>query len=384
MARIKIFLLIFVLSLLSTMLLWLPFFLRLPEFWGVKLPKAGMATIVANFDGPYYIVAAKSLYDPGYIEENFSFPLHPIYYSAHYPLFPLLIRALSVVFGYPYSMIIVTLITSILAAWFFYLLAYDLGFKKSAPWLTVIFLFLPARWFIVRSIGSPEPLFIFTIIASVYFFRKQKWWLAGIFGALAQATKPPGILLFIAYLASIMVENWPKLAHANFSNWFRQLPWKAYPILLIPITLLSIYAWYGIKYGNFLAYFNSGDNIHLMFPPFLVFNPSQTWVGTFWLEEIIWIYLFGLLGAYYLIRQKRVALGSFVSIFFLSILFVSHRDVARYSLPIVPFLLIAFSKVLIPDYFKWIFAFLLIPIYVFSVAFIANNITPITDWGPLL
>lgn len=344
-----------------------------------------MATVIANFDGPYYIVAAKTLYSPEQITENFSFPLPAIYYSAHYPLFPLLIRAVAALpfIGYPYAMILVTLATSILAIWMFYILLRDLKIKH-AFWLAVIFAVFPARWFIVRSIGSPEPLFLLTIMASVYYFRKEKFWHAGIFGALAQATKPPGILLFLAFIIALVAPHWSKLANTDVGGWLRKLQWKAYPVLLIPLTLLLIWSWYGVRYGNLLAYFNSGDNIHLLFPPFQVFNPGFIWTGTFWLEDIIWIYLFGGLGLLYLIRQRKPVLASFVGIFFLSILFVSHRDIARYALPIVPFLLVAFSKLLVSKEFKWILLLLLIPIYLFSLTFIANNVTPIPDWRPLL
>lgn len=380
----KNFLFLALITLFTTFILWAPFLFRLPSFWGIKLPQEGMATIVANFDGPYYLVAAKSLYDPKFIEQNFSFPLPSIYYSAHYPLFPLLIRTFSFGLGYPYAMIAVTLITSILAVFMFYILLNDLGLKKYSFLLAAIFTILPARWLIVRSVGSPEPLFLFTVMASLYFFRKQKWWLAGVFGALAQATKSPGILLFVSYIITILAQYWPRLAHTDAGRWLKTLPWRAYPIFLIPLTLFAIFVFYAIKYGSFFAYFNSGDNIHLAFPPFQIFAPSQTWVGTFWLEEVIWIYLTGALGVLYLIKQKRVELASFVAVFFLSILFVSHRDIARYSLPIVPFLLIAFHKLLVSKEFRFAIFLLIIPIYLFSIAFISNNVTPIGDWGPFL
>jgi len=369
------------------MLLWSPFFLRLETFWGINLPQDGMATVVANFDGPYYIVAAKTLYDPVKIDQNFPFSLPPIYYSAHYPLFPLLIRAVVIVLpflGYIYSMLFVSVISGILAVLMFYILLNDLGLKKQSFYLATLFTIFPARWFVVRSVGSPEPLFILFIIASIYFFRNKRWWLAAITGALAQLTKSPGILIFVAYVIALIVPYWSSLATTNTSLWFKKLHWRAYPILLIPLALLGIFAFYGAQYGNFLAYFGSGNNIHLTFPPFQAFNPSQAWVGTFWLEEIIWLYLFGVMGFAYLVKQKSPELATFVGVFFLSILFVAHRDIARYALPIVPFVLVAFSNTLSSKEFKFVAALLVIPIFLFSIAFIANNVTPIADWGPLL
>lgn len=346
-----------------------------------------MATVVANYDGPYYIVVAKSFYDPALIENRYPFALEPIYYSAHYPLFPVLIRAVATIIptlGYPYAMMLVTLATSILSVWMFYILLKDLGLAKNALWLSSLFAFFPARWLVVHSIGSPEPLFIFTVLATIYFFRKEKWLYAALAGAAAQATKPPGMLLFIALGIAIILSHWSSIATSRTIEWVRKLPWRAYPLVLMPLTLFGIYTLYGIKYGNFLAYFNSGDNIHLFFPPFQAFNPGQAWVGTFWLEEIVWIYLIIALGLVYLIKQKRVELATFVGVFFIFLLFVAHRDIARYSLPVVPFLFVAFNKFLSSGEFKWILTLLIIPIYLFSIVFIANNVTPIVDWGPLL
>ena len=119
----------------TTVLLWLPFFVRLDSFWGIPLEKAGMATIVANYDGPNYIVAAKTLYNPEEIKTQFDFPLEPIYYSAHYPLFPILIRGLATslpFLGYPYAMIAITLLSSIFATLMFYFLLIQFGLKKQA------------------------------------------------------------------------------------------------------------------------------------------------------------------------------------------------------------------------------------------------------------
>lgn len=374
-------------SVLATVALWLPFFLRLDNVIGIKLPKDGMATIVSNYDGPFYLVVAKTLYNPEAIKNNFPFDLNPIYYSAHYPLYPLLIRGTAEALpflGYPYAMILVTVVTSILAIWAFYLLLIELNFKKRAFWLALIFTIFPGRWLIVRSVGSPEPLFIATLLASLYFFLKEKWWLAALAGSLAQLTKPPGILLFVSYLVALVANNWNKLAHLDSATWLKNFPWRAYPLVAIPLTLFAIYAFYGVTFGNFFAYFNSGDNIHLQFPPFQVFNPGETWVGTFWIEEIIWLYLLGFLGVIYLFRQKLTTLAIFSGIFFLSLLFVSHRDLARYGLPLVPLLIVAYAKVLSSPEFKWVLLLLLIPIYLFALAFITNNMTPIGDWLPLL
>ena len=83
---------VILLSVIPTLLIWSPFFFRLTSFWKIPLPPNGMGTIVANYDGPLYIIVAKTLYNPEAIKAISSFPLTTQYYTAHFPLYPLLIK----------------------------------------------------------------------------------------------------------------------------------------------------------------------------------------------------------------------------------------------------------------------------------------------------
>lgn len=371
----KKLILILLFALAPVFLVWLPFFLRLKSFWTIPLPQDGMATIIANYDGPLYLVVAKTFYNPETIKSNFQFPLPTEYYAAHFPLFPLLIKAFSFLAGYPYSMLLVTLVSGFLALFFFYKFISQYLGQSEALFLTFVFSIFPARWLIVRSVGSAEPLFIATTLASVYFFQNKKYLAAGIFGALAQMVKSPGILLFFAYLISLLLPNLKK---------FKPEPKKVLPIFLIPLALIAVFTIYALRMHNFWAYFTSGDNIHLFFPPFSIFNYSAPWVGTFWLEEIILVYLLELFGLLRLIQKKAGILSWYVGIFFTSTLFIAHRDLIRYSLPLVPFLLAAYAEVLVKKEFKIIVAVLAIPIYLFSLTYISQNVMPISNWTPFL
>ena len=352
------------LSLIPTLLIWLPFLLRLPSFWHIPLPQNGLATIGANYDGPLYIAVAKSLYDPELIKANYQFPLTTQYYTAHFPLFPLLIKLFSFLTNSIYAMLAVTLLSSFLAIYFFYKLTNNL-------FLTAIFSILPARWLIVRSVGSADPLFVAGILASLYFFINKKYWWAGIWGAIAQMTKSPAILLFISYVIFVF---WKDIKNYQ----------KYLPLLLIPVSIFVVFLFYYFQTGDFFTYFRSGDNIHLFFPPFQIFNYSAPWVGTFWLEEIIFVYLIGTIGVVRLFIQKNYEMAVFAGVFMTSLLFVSHRDLVRYALPIVPLLLISFSEVLMKKEFKIALAVIIVPIYLFSLAFISQNVMPISNWGPFL
>jgi Gpi18-like mannosyltransferase len=274
-------------------------------------------------------------------------------------------------------MLLVTLSSSILAIYFFEKLISQYVDNKNAIFLTLLFSIFPARWLIVRSVGSADPLFVATIIASIYFFKNKKYWLSGIWGMVATFTKSPGILLFAGYGIYYLIES---IKNKKFN-----LNLKKYiPLLLIPIALLGVFIFYKITMGDFWAYFHSGDNIHLGFPPFQIFNYSANWVGTFWLEEVIFIYAIGILGIYKLFQKREYELASFAGIFFLMILFVAHRDVLRYFLPAIPFLFVAFSDFLIKKEVKIVLMVIAIPIYLYSLAFISQNVMPIANWSPLL
>lgn len=364
-------------TLIPTFLIWLPFFLRAESFWGIPLPQNGMATIVSNYDGPLYLVVAKTLYNKVLISGNFQFPLPTEYYAAHFPLYPLLIKFVGFLINYPYAMLIVTLASSFLAIFFFEKLISQYVNEKSAIFLTFLFSIFPARWLIVRSVGSADPLFVAGIVASVYYFKNKKFWLAGLWGMVATLTKSPGILLFGAYGIYYLIES--------FRN--RKLSLnikKTYPLLLIPVALVLVFSLYQITQGDFLAYFHSGDNIHLGFPPFQIFNYSLPWVGTYWLEEIIFIYAIGAIGVYRLFQKKEYELASFAGLFYLTILFVSHRDILRYFLPAIPFIFVAFSEFLTRKEVKVALAVITIPIYLYSLAFISQNVMPISNWAPFL
>lgn len=382
--KIKDLLLILAISLIPTLLIWIPFFLRLKSFWSIPLPQEGMASIVSNYDGPLYIIIAKTFYNLD-LFKNFSVDLPAQYYAAHFPLFPVFIRLFSFLFGYPYSMLFVTILSSFFSFFFFFKLALNYVNRKSALWLTVIFGIMPARWLIVRSVGSAEPLFIASIIASLYYFNKKKYLLAGICGALAQFTKSPGIILFLSYLLYIVMPHIKEIATMKFGDWIKKIEFtKKIWIFLIPMSLLLVFILYSFTFKDFFAYFNSGDNIHIFFPPFTIFNYSALWVGTFWLEEIIFIYLFGALAIANLVKNEKTVITWFVIVFFITTLFVSHRDIIRYSLPIVPFVILSFRETLLKKEFKYILLFLAIPIYLFSLAYMSQNIMPIGNWAPFL
>lgn len=362
------------LSVLS-LLTWLPFGSRtILPMWKMDFSEGPIA-LWKNYDGPNYLIVAKTWYDKTIIKERFSAPLPVEYYPAHLPLYPAIISVLDRFLPGPNAMLLATFLGSLLCFGMFYKYLADFKLSLNPTWLCVVFLFFPARWLSLRAIGSPEPWFIFFILASLWAFRKEKFWWAGVWGYLAMMTKSPAVLLLAAYGIYALIDSIKE----------KKILWKYYPILLMPLAIPDLFYFYKLRTGDFWAYFNSGDNIHLFWPIFSIFAPQgQAWVGNFWLEDVIWTWMFFGLGILEL-RKKEIKIEYiFAGIFFISTLFVAHRDIGRYIIPIAPFVLMGLDKYLQRKEFKIMLSVLALPILLYSWNFLLHNTAPVSDWAPYL
>ena len=374
MRRIYSYLILTAIVLISTLVLWSPFIL--------KINKLDFLTIYKHYDGPLYVVPAKTFYNPQAIENlHLEMTVPNKYFAAHLPLYPILIRGLKELLNYGLrinelvflkSMVGINLLATIGLTLFFYYLLKKFKLTKNPLVLASVLLFLP-RFLVVRSIGAPESLFMLLILGSLYFFETNKYWLAGLLGGLATMTKSPGILLFAGYML-VFIEKLIKK---------KKISWQWFGILLIPIGLLAVFLIYWGKMGDFFAYFHSGDNIHLVFP-FAVFNFQKPWVGTAWLEDILfYFFMYGLV----IVNLKDSKYRSFFYfglVFFIAALFVQHRDISRYSLPLWPLALITFEKFFTSKKFLIIFIIMLFAVYLYGWNFLNYNVMPIADWRPFL
>lgn len=359
--------------LITTLIVWLPFLLRSPNWYGIKIADSNMQYIYRNYDGPLYIVPAKTLYNPALISKlEVELPLSEKYFAAHLPLYPVLIRTFAPFIGYLKSMLFVNLLATILLTNFFYFFVKKFKLTKNPLLLSIVFLFIP-KFLVVRSIGAPESLFILLILLSLYFFEQKNYWLAGLFGGLSATTKTPGILLTAAY-SLVFLEEFLKTKKIN---------WRWIGISLIPLGLIAVFLLYWLQYNDFLAYFHSGDNIHL-YGLFSVFNFQAKWVAFPWIEEVVfYFFLYGLTTVYLFKSQKR-SFFYYSLVFFIAIIFVQHRDIPRYSLPLWPMALVAFERFFTDKKFLLVFLFLLPAIYLFAWDFIIYNVMPISNWSPYL
>lgn len=359
--------------LVSTLLLYLPIVLHIVKLLGFDVENTSIQTIYQNFDGLLYIVPAKTWYNPNAIGAlRLELPLPLEYYAAHLPLYPFFIALFAPVLGFLKSMLFTTVLFAVAVALMFYQLLKKFEITKNPLLLTVVFLFLP-RFLVVRSVGAPETLFMFLVIASVYFFEKKNMLLAGVFGALATATKTPGILLAGAY-GLVAIESFLKT---------KKFDWNWLYIGLIPLGLVAVFGLYAVQYGNFFAYFNTGGVVPMPYP-FSAFNFQARWVETAWLEDILLYFFLYLFTIIQLKDTKYRSFFYFSLVFFIGAIFVQHRDLSRYMLPLWPFACIAFEKTFTSKKFIWALIILLPAIYLYAINFMLFNILPVADWQAFL
>lgn len=361
-----------ILTVLSALFFWLVFYFNIPGKIG--FPNVSLETIFANYDGPNYMVISKCGYNKDCIGPNFSLPQPLEYYPAHLPGYPVLIKIFNNFTTGPKAMLFSTLLGSIflsLVLFEFFKLFID---SKKSFWLTVLFLFFPARFLVLRLVGAPETWFLATTIASILFFKKDKIWLSAIFAAIAQSLKSPGILLLAAF--GIMA-----IKDLIETKKIGLVIKKYFPFILVPITVVLIFYLYYLQTGNFWAYFQSGDNFHLNFLPYLVFISTKSWINTIWLEDVVYIFLLAIYGVYKLIKKYKFDIVSiYPLVFLIATLLVAHRDISRYIAPIYPFLFLSYQKQLNQKAIKTVLILLIPAIILYAINFICGNTAPISDW----
>lgn len=375
--------LIIAITIILTFLVWLPHLLSLSNFWGLNFSN-GFNTIYRNFDGLEYVIIAKTFYNPqAILGLPQALPAH--YFASHFPGYSLAILFLSPLLGFLKSMLVASLIFTVLSIILFYQLIKEFKLSSQPLFLSLLFLIIPARWLIVHSVGSSEPMFIFFVLSTIYFLMKyelmDKYYLlivSAVSVLIAQITRPPGALLIIALFLYISFKIFRDIKDTNS---IKIIPsnFKYSIFALAPLGLLGLFYWYSLSYNDFWAYFHSGDNIHLTFPPFQVFNKYEPWVGDIWLEDIVLTFTLVSLGGILLIKKKLYPMAFFVLTYLTASIFVAHRDISRYILPVSPFILIAFEKVLTSKEFKIILPLVAIATYFYAQNFIIENTAPIPN-----
>ncbi len=155
---------------------------------------------ITRWDAPHYIDIA----DHWYINEEEYFANKDLYadkeyvFIAFYPLFPVITRIFSYIFGsVEFSAYFVSNVCFLLSIWAMYKLV-AMDFKRETAFTATLMLILSPYGFFF-SFAFTESLFLFLTLMFFVMLKKEKWLIAGLFGFLAALTKNFGLLLVVPY-----------------------------------------------------------------------------------------------------------------------------------------------------------------------------------------
>lgn len=345
-------------------------------YYGFFSP-GGMDYIYRNWDGPGYVVVAKTFYDVAHINRINPFPfLAASHYAFQFPLYPAFIRLFSFI-GYNESMIFVSQLFALLFSIALYFLIKIVNPKANALIVALLSIFYTPRWFIVSHVGSTEPQMLFFITLFMIFFLQKKYLLSALAMSLAQLSKPQGIVFFagiaLYYIVHLLITRKHSIIRGikEFS-----------PFVLIPIALIGVFTLYHFKYGNFFIFLSNEAFPTMQLPPLKVLVakeimnfPLGFWTG--WLEFVVYNYILYFLGIALLFEKKQYFFSVVACIYFLPVLTFVQADMARFILPILPFIYLGYCDILSkkPVY---ITLFLSLPmVFLFTIGYINYNLAPL-------
>src|SRR5664280_1289687 len=247
--------------------------------WGPFLSR--MDVVVRHFDGPNYLVVAKALYVPTVQNPLPGYALTPSYFTAHTPLYPLVLRACSLFGGWKAGLFLATGLLAAASASAFAVYAKDV---------------------------APE---IPALVAA----------------ALATVTRTNGVLVVAVLCMALLFSGRAKTALLGGA--------------LAAIPLLLLFSWYRFLFSDFFALFHvhadSAGGAGRLCLPFAFIGEMAARNDWETAEMLLGLHLFFVLCAARLFakgdRLEAGLIAAHVTLFSL----LRERDLARYYLTVAPF-----------------------------------------------
>lgn len=199
----------------------------------------------ARYDSVWYLAIAHSGYQ---VRPEMAF----------FPLYPLLMRAGGWVLGSTLvAGTLISLVAMAVACRVLYALTrLELG-RSSGVLAVLALVFFPTSLFL--SAVYTESLFLALSVGAVYAARTERWWLAGLLGGLASATRSTGLLLLVplVWLFLYGPRASPQLAPGGRHAWLPRyrLSARAAWLALVPAGALAYLGWLALRHGAGLAPF---------------------------------------------------------------------------------------------------------------------------------
>ncbi len=317
-----------ILLVIYKLLLYIPAFLG--YYYNYRLEKFN-PQILLNFwnywDSGWYLSIAKN----GYTGVNASF----------FPLYPLLIKVFSYIFGFRFSAYFINCLALFGALLGLYKLTlFDYG-KKDISWRAITYLLIfPTAIFLTAYYN--ESLFLFLTIWAFYWSRKGNWKYAAFFSFFAGLTRLEGAVIFIYFIFEYLKQGEYKIKNIKKDSLFCLAP-------LIGLSIYSIYLYF--KFGDpfyFLKVIDNWDK-KFIYPwesfanyifVFLNFQIATTPYYLSRVIDLIFMFLDLILGCVVMLSQ-RLSYGIYVLCSILMVSFTSDLSATnRKSLLLFPILIL--------------------------------------------
>ena len=323
-------------------------------------------TIFRFYDGPFYMVVAKTFYSltP---EQAASFWMMPnIYYACHLPMYPLLIRIFQLLTqNYEIALVLATVFSSVAAVVLFYEVLKKFEWVSFPFWTAFLFCLLPPRWLIYKAVGATEPLFFCWIFLSFLAWHKRNAWALMLFIMGASLTRITGVLMGPIFFVLFMLEKKYR---------------KGLILCFSALGLVALFSYYQYQLGDFFAYFtfNLGTAKLIQFPAFKAFLASLQDANHLSAESYLFTYGIAFFGTVSLWKKRELFV--FCSVYFGFTVFIFHLDISRYMLTIAPFaILVAYDPFLKLKSVRWGVLALSPLMLIYAWRYIPLNTMPL-DW----
>ena len=251
----------------------------------LAVPMPGFLVPFMNWDAGQYVKIAADGYQPSFVP--------------YFPLYPLLIRALSLgqrAWMAPVALLISLLATALAVVVLARLIAID---RPRAVWPAIaLLLVFPGAIFFALPYTEATTLLFFVLAA--YAARRRAWWLAGVAGALAAATRPPGLAIIVLLVIEYALT---------------ERPWRLrdLPALLLPAAGPALYLAYVWRAFGDPRLFLHGEQAYgraLGGVP-VQFTTESTHL---WTSLNFWVMVLALALALWSIRLLRPSYGAFAAV----------------------------------------------------------------------
>lgn len=303
----------------------------------VSLDKAPIARVlrqeVLTADVNWYVGIAEHSY------EQMPFNADEQRHWAFFPLFPLLLRLASYLTGeFVLTGMALSHICFLLALFLLHRLSLLFGFSADDADRSLIYLaFFPTSYFL--SIPLPEALFLMLSVASFYFAKSERWWIAGLCGALASATRTTGVLLLPA-LAVLYWEMYRPLR-------LKDLRKEGLALLLVPTGLIWFMIYLHFITGNALAFKGAmaawGRKAGFFFSPLLDYLGHPAEIAAHWDFRLLNFsaVVIALVCGAVLLKRRQFALATYTLLVVLVALSSALlQSQARYTMVVFPVYLV--------------------------------------------